>query len=284
MTRTKGFTLIELLVVIAIISILAAILFPVFAQAREKARQTTCASNLKQIGLAMLQYNEDYDESYPQMAYYDQNGQPVDWEGAVQPYIKSGTSQVVDGTSYYYGAGPVWVCPSYPGADTATAVYGLNYELAREGAGSWTYDNVTHTVTVANLSEIDSPSNSIMIVEKGKTSNVTGTNYDYSQNLFDPGEWNWTAGIAPNASGVPTLPDTHVELTYDLDCPATSSNPVCSGWGTTPGDMPRFRHTLTSNVLYCDGHVKSVVRGTIDWYTSVYIKGLYESLEGSGPY
>jgi prepilin-type N-terminal cleavage/methylation domain-containing protein/prepilin-type processing-associated H-X9-DG protein len=63
--RRNGFTLIELLVVIAIIAILAAILFPVFASAREKARQANCQSNLKQIGLAVLQYNQDYDENYP---------------------------------------------------------------------------------------------------------------------------------------------------------------------------------------------------------------------------
>lgn len=63
--QKKGFTLIELLVVIAIIAILAAILFPVFAKAREKARQTSCASNLKQIGLAFAQYAQDYDEMFP---------------------------------------------------------------------------------------------------------------------------------------------------------------------------------------------------------------------------
>ena len=65
MGRKRGFTLIELLVVIAIIAILAAILFPVFAQAREKARQTACLSNAKQIGTAVMLYAQDYDESFP---------------------------------------------------------------------------------------------------------------------------------------------------------------------------------------------------------------------------
>jgi prepilin-type N-terminal cleavage/methylation domain-containing protein/prepilin-type processing-associated H-X9-DG protein len=94
--KNKAFTLIELLVVIAIIAILAAILFPVFAKVREKARQSTCASNERQIGLAILQYAQDYDEKYP-------GGSPgvVDtanaagtepgsgWAGCVRPYIKS---------------------------------------------------------------------------------------------------------------------------------------------------------------------------------------------------
>lgn len=87
----KGFTLIELLVVIAIIAILAAILFPVFAQAREKARQITCASNEKQIGLAMVQYVQDNDEHWPTFIRGDTygNGTWYAWEYMIYPYLKS---------------------------------------------------------------------------------------------------------------------------------------------------------------------------------------------------
>ncbi len=88
--RARGFTLIELLVVIAIIAILAAILFPVFAQARENARKTSCASNLKQIGLGWLQYAQDYDEKViPWSDNGASNGYAFVWQEIVQPYIKS---------------------------------------------------------------------------------------------------------------------------------------------------------------------------------------------------
>jgi prepilin-type N-terminal cleavage/methylation domain-containing protein/prepilin-type processing-associated H-X9-DG protein len=86
MQRKNGFTLIELLVVIAIIAILAAILFPVFAQAREKARQTSCLSNGKQIGLSLLMYVQDYDEIFPMLWQNWPNGT---WASAVLPYIKN---------------------------------------------------------------------------------------------------------------------------------------------------------------------------------------------------
>ena len=92
-----GFTLIELLVVIAIIAIIAAILFPVFARARERARQASCLSNLKQIGLAIMQYTSDYDETYP--VTVDGALPPATWRGKTYAYSKSVA---------------VYTCPSNP--------------------------------------------------------------------------------------------------------------------------------------------------------------------------
>jgi prepilin-type N-terminal cleavage/methylation domain-containing protein len=99
MKQKKGFTLIELLVVIAIIAILAAILFPVFAQAREKARQASCMSNMKQIGIAALSYAQDYDERTPRNWYGDMGMEATTasgdtperykWMDAIQPYINN---------------------------------------------------------------------------------------------------------------------------------------------------------------------------------------------------
>src|ERR1700710_372843 len=107
----RAFTLIELLVVIAIIAILAAILFPVFAQAREKARAISCLSNEKQIGTGLLMYVQDFDEMYPLAQRSPGPGEitgassPIPWQWVVNPYIKTGnkTATTNTGTSEIVG-------------------------------------------------------------------------------------------------------------------------------------------------------------------------------------
>jgi prepilin-type N-terminal cleavage/methylation domain-containing protein len=109
----RGFTLIELLVVIAIIAILAAILFPVFARAREQARRTSCLSNMKQIGLALHMYAQDYEETFP-VRYGGsdpadfENGYQRNWKNMLMPYIKSKA---------------VYKCPSNVAAQGGNSVY-----------------------------------------------------------------------------------------------------------------------------------------------------------------
>ena len=160
--RTKrGFTLIELLVVIAIIAILAAILFPVFAKAREKARQTSCLSNMKQIGLAMMMYTQDYDETYVPYKYNVPSlGDDVYWS---QIFV----------TNKYITSSKILICPSaasydfnpsmlaYPDAywPYTWIAYGYNYNFI--GGSFW----IDTTAAPASVGSIASPADTILIAE-----------------------------------------------------------------------------------------------------------------------
>jgi len=153
--KRSGFTLIELLVVIAIIAILAAILFPVFARARENARRASCQSNLKQIGLGIMQYTQDYDEKYPTL--WGPNYEPPHYRQKIFPYVKSTQ---------------LFRCPSNPnnnniaeqaaaGYPAMNASYVVNGRIIGRGETDW----LSVTGTGTPLSLIQSPATKIMATE-----------------------------------------------------------------------------------------------------------------------
>jgi len=137
--RKNGFTLIELLVVIAIIAILAAILFPVFSNARENARRTACLSNLKQIGDALMMYVQDYDEKYPPAALSDPNvGDLVAWFPALYPYVKNQKvfeCPSTNGSQYSESFSWWWIPPEWRG--TIRHSYAMNMYLGADGPAFW---------------------------------------------------------------------------------------------------------------------------------------------------
>jgi prepilin-type N-terminal cleavage/methylation domain-containing protein/prepilin-type processing-associated H-X9-DG protein len=145
--RQRGFTLIELLVVIAIIAILAAILFPVFAKAREKARQTSCLNNQKQLALGWTMYVQDYDEAFPPYCHYnyDTSSWTVRWYTLLEPYIKNKQ---------------VWICPSDNNTSEDWRSYGYNgYNLVT------TVWNLKPANAALRLAELTNPSETIMAGE-----------------------------------------------------------------------------------------------------------------------
>ena len=262
--RRSGFTLIELLVVIATISILAAILFPVFATAREKARQTACLSNEKQIGLAMIQYIQDYDDMLP----YDQSYWPpagyINWAGMLQPYIKSTNAGTTD----------VWSCASAPTSGIAWN-YGVNSGLFQDGANTWSTPAYAAPLPPAGMYQIQDPAVRIGIVEKGQ-----------------PAYWNWPTFSAQEGYFTSTIgnpPGSYTGATrYDLlPCAATSTAAQCgdcdypiettstAGLGAygSCASMPRYRHNNTCDCIFMDGHAKAIVRGKLDWYQNIYCQG-----------
>ncbi|HVK03518.1 MAG TPA: DUF1559 domain-containing protein [Armatimonadaceae bacterium] len=232
--RHPAFTLIELLVVIAIIAILAAILFPVFAQAREKARQTACLSNLKQIGLAVLQYVQDFDESYPISFYQSATGSfsasstPASWPRIVQPYVRNVQ---------------LFVCPSSdpgevgntPGTgDTPEARFPVTYAYNYFLGGNFSPTGIPGTT----LPETVKAASTVMLVD-GASQPLQGVN---------PADWK----AKVSASAVAGMPDTNRRLPYLLVHAGSAPVINFADYGS-----PLARHQQRVNVLWADGHAKS---------------------------
>jgi prepilin-type N-terminal cleavage/methylation domain-containing protein/prepilin-type processing-associated H-X9-DG protein len=222
--KNVGFTLIELLVVIAIIAILAAILFPVFAQVREKARSISCASNLRQLGLATLQYVQDYDETYFQSPYPgDLNNDPTQpclyMPEYLMPYVK---------------APAVFTCPDFKGDPFALDYTYRGSDFAEPSAlkplyvQSLTDYHLGYGINELQLSNV--VQNSPLTLSKVVAPSEIGM-YDDSSIL-----WNTFIGYQLNiGQGLHT---------YWL-----SSDQITWFYGTP-------RHQNGENFCYCDGHVK----------------------------
>jgi prepilin-type N-terminal cleavage/methylation domain-containing protein/prepilin-type processing-associated H-X9-DG protein len=271
----RGFTLIELLVVIAIIAILAAILFPVFAQAREKARAISCLSNEKQIGLAILMYNEDYDETFPlqqrtasatelaaltaaQQAEATNNLDAVTWQWNVNPYIKNGGDVNSTDNGPFNLSGGVWSCPSFPVTEPRN--YGVNVHLCGEESGWAIHAGPDSPYPSASEASVGYPSEKVLVGEKGYMGGNNPT--DQAEADFDGWEWDY-GGYGATSSPAIARADNDTDSTSD---------PY-----PTAGASLRFRHQGTCNLIFADGHAHNMhlgqVTGGTNWCKYIFSAG-----------
>ena len=249
-----GFTLIELLVVIAIIAILAAILFPVFAQAREKARQSSCMSNEKQLSLGVLQYVQDYDETYP-LGFDQASGWVASgWPVRIQPYIKNlGVFHCPD--DGLNGGAPA--PPNYPWEGVfisyaANGYYGnwSGTSFAQSGVMATSgYDPGWLSTASATDAKINRPSESILLTEKLASDAQSG-------NVATPafGTFDMVSGFGPQCV---IAGDNYGGQWGEQKLPNGTAADATT-FGNGKNGAVSAHHSGMANFAFCDGHVKSM--------------------------
>jgi prepilin-type N-terminal cleavage/methylation domain-containing protein/prepilin-type processing-associated H-X9-DG protein len=244
--KVDGFTLIELLVVIAIIAILAAILFPVFAQAREKARSASCLSNAKQIALAIQQYTQDYDEMFPMAIQNDWNNS---WPVLVQPYVKNIA---------------VFRCPSDGNLgqpDWTVGWAGVPISYAANGAYTWNASiNLNETIGVMGMAQtwltplarslgsVGRPAETILIAEK------------HNSDVLKAGGWGNLSSFAPGCIFMGGLLETE-QLNWETlatsKLPNGTRSPTAA-YPFGPTGSVSAHHNDMATFAFVDGHVKAM--------------------------
>jgi prepilin-type N-terminal cleavage/methylation domain-containing protein/prepilin-type processing-associated H-X9-DG protein len=220
--RHQGFTLIELLVVIAIIAILAAILFPVFAQARAKARQATCLSNQKQIGTGFMMYVQDYDETFPPTDYDLPGPVRVTWTTLVNPYIKaSGNTETKNQRKSVFVcpnvdqavADPTWEGINGAVGSRALLSYGTNRYLMPNYRGLAPGTAPGSRGPVNSLAAVGSPASLVMLAESlGTVPDMTGRDDRYTSDLSNRDESQYSLARMRHSGGSNyTFSDGHVK-------------------------------------------------------------------------
>jgi prepilin-type N-terminal cleavage/methylation domain-containing protein len=237
-SKSYGFTLIELLVVIAIIAILAAILFPVFAQAREKARQTTCLSNGRQLSLATQMYTQDYDERFPEglgMVNNKRIWSGEGWAGSIAPYVKN--------TGLFH-------CPSDPLQNGLSYAYNANLTAI---PGDEDEENLPPPPGIS-LAELGAPTRTVLFFE------VTGV----SVNLAQPNEGT-NSGDTPGKHYSASGNGLDNRLYAQKDWKTREENQYATGYlgRRVPPNLQKTqfsqvsgRHSAGTSVIFTDGHVK----------------------------
>jgi prepilin-type N-terminal cleavage/methylation domain-containing protein/prepilin-type processing-associated H-X9-DG protein len=265
----RAFTLIELLVVIAIIAILAAILFPVFAQAKAAAKRTSDLSNIKQIGLSFFMYTNDHDEMYPTGGIYDFSNIPQwpesSWATNVQPYIKSATlfyspfdtdaaSINASGADSFFGPAISYVPNSLSGGgydaqggtidNTPRGIVGL----INLGWEPWWVSSAINDTAVTQAA------NTVMLAPKYNTDITVEGAPEVSSWQF---EWGYIMWDNSSQTGTLAYPDASIPDSNSLK-PATDTLLTTTDYGKGPNGAVSITSNGQANFTFADGHAKSM--------------------------